>query len=299
MSFLSPHHFWDLAHRRNNNPAGADTVLPKSHPLTVALRKAKTVLTHPDKAAMRLAQYMPRVSWARQWGFADFYATPAFCDNGDRVALLIGTYEKEERQLLAQFDPASVIIELGSNIGFMARHAIKSKLEKGGMYVCVEGNPVVQDALRHNMIATVSRYPGHSFQIVRAVVSGPENHGQNVRFVLRPGMDSGMSETLNTTAQDKIIDVQALSLGNIIDDYAPVGQRVSLICDIEGAEIGLVRHPRMFDRVNQIAIELHRPQHTGCSETPEDVLQSFAGMGFRPVTQAKNSDCYLLKCIPA
>jgi hypothetical protein len=115
--------------------------------------------------------------------------------------------------------------------------------------------------------------------------------------VVRPDLGSGAVGCIRLKNSDtKFVKVPVRSLSSLIDEFAPRNASVSVICDIEGAEIAMLQNDkRAFERVNQIAIELHSPEFTGCPETPDDMLKAFADMGFKPHMTSRNRTHGLLK----
>jgi hypothetical protein len=62
-------------------------------------------------------------------------------------------------------------------------------------------------------------------------------------------------------------------------EFAPNG--ASLICDTEGGEIPMIlEDAASFAGIRQMVIELHGPELTGRSETPEQMLAVLAKLGF-------------------
>jgi FkbM family methyltransferase len=238
-----------------------------------------------------------------QWSCdGEFFATPRSFHAYDRACVFMGLYERGERRLLQKLRETSVIIELGSNIGIVARYAFP-KLQKTGVYVCVEANPESLDALTYNMEQTKIAYPGRDFRIVSAAVGTPENEGKTIKFARRkemcPGIpvsNSSNADYIKATEQQNIFEVPSVSLSQLIRENSPDNSSpVSVICDIEGAEKMLCESdPRAFDRVNQLAIEFHHPNVSGYKETADEVLQGFLNLGFHSQMHVKGRLCHLL-----
>ncbi len=228
-----------------------------------------------------------------QWSADGILATPRVMHSSDRWKLLSGQYEKEERDLLGEFGRHDNIIELGSNIGVVARHALRHNLKDGGTLICVEANPLAQDALAKNLRAAARRFPRRTVEVVAAAVAGPGSDGETIRFVSRPNLTSGAADNMILHPDEKVTEVPARSLSGLLDQYAPQG-RISLICDIEGAEIMVIKDKAAFERIDRIAMEFHGPEQTGRPETPQDVLASIVDMGYLPVKWTKGATCCLL-----
>jgi hypothetical protein len=77
------------------------------------------------------------VAYVRDGGWHD---VPPGMNGLDYMNLWTGRYEQPEREILKHFRHDSTIIELGSNIGIIGRHAFETKLNAGGKMVFVAQN---------------------------------------------------------------------------------------------------------------------------------------------------------------
>lgn len=193
-------------------------------------------------------------------------------------ALRRGRYEQAETRVLEEeFKPDSLIIDVGSNIGFVSRHACK-KLKPSGTLVCIEADPRNLKYLELNM-ADARR--AQNVQIVAAAIGAPEHEGESCYFRQRRNLCSGLGEVARPERREKVIEVPMRSLSSIVDTF-DIGQSgFSLVCDAEGAEILVVtKDPGSLRRCNQIAIELHHPSQTGSDITPDDIVRMLKELGF-------------------
>lgn len=209
----------------------------------------------------------------------------------DYLNLLQGRYEGAEVEILRNhFRPAAAIIEIGANIGYVARIAMEEKLQAGGRYIAVEPNPRAQAALEINLSRSLRRDPTKEFMIVAAAVDAPEYERDNATFIMRPNLSSGLpmhTATQKLGREDSAI-VRATSLGALMAQYAPGG--AALICDAEGAEIDMVlKDAGAFKNIDQMSIELHEKSITGREETPAQVLMALQKMGFSVGARVSNT----------
>ena len=214
-------------------------------------------------------------------------------DDYNRCALFAGRYERFEIKLLRRyFELDDTIIEIGANIGVVARYAFLEKLKDGGTYICVEPNPNSRAALEANMRRAQALSPKKKFQIVIAAVSGPQNDGKAEDFVLRENLGSGLASQTKRSEDDTIVQVASRSLGSLMKEFAPNG--ASLICDVEGAEIPMIlEDPQSFANIRQMVIELHEPKLTGRPEMVEFMVGKIQELGF--AIGGAMDNCFYLK----
>lgn len=189
-----------------------------------------------------------------------------------------GTYEKAEAQILdEEFQPDDLIIDIGSNIGYISRRAC-SKLKPNGTIVCVEADPKNVQYLQSNMSDSRRLYDVH---IVSAAIGAPEQEGQLVPFRQRRNLCSGLGDVAAPDKAEKVIQVALRSLSSIVESFDSAGKGYSLVCDAEGAEILILLHDREALRLcRQISVELHHPSQTGSDITADDMVQLLQDMGF-------------------
>ena len=204
-----------------------------------------------------------------------------------RLGIVARRYERSEIEILRRnFVKDDVIIEIGAHHGILSRYAFLEKLHPGGMYVCVEPNPVSHDALSFNMQWGKRLHPSKEFRILNVAICDPEDAGKNVDFYVRNGLGSRLVYSKYPDDHETTIQVPTMSFGNLIGKLAPFG--ASVICDAEGAEIFMLKEPEAFGRVRQMIIELHEPHRTGQPDTPMVMLSKLEKLGFRAKDQADN-----------
>jgi FkbM family methyltransferase len=162
-----------------------------------------------------------------------------------RDLLLSGQHEAPERALIRRhLDPSLPLVELGGAIGVVSCIA-NAMLHDASRHVVVEANPALLPVLEDNR-----RRNGRAFTVLhRAVGYGTDA----VSFPV--STDILASSTLIPTSV--MIDVQTTSLAAILQ--ARGFQQCTLVCDIEGAEIDLVREEAAVLRqsVAVLIMEVH------------------------------------------
>ena len=199
---------------------------------------------------------------------------------GDYMALLRGRYEAAELSILRRsFRNASTIVELGSNIGIVAYHALTQRMMPGGQMICVEPNETSLQALRANTARALKGVDAR-VSFVHAAVGAADHGDVMANFLARPNLSSGLVTQVAPQPGDKApVSVRVTSLSDILRLHA-VGE-YSLICDIEGGEIPLLYEDgASLAGCSQMLIELHAPELTGRDVRPRDMLRQLKRLGF-------------------
>jgi FkbM family methyltransferase len=232
----------------------------------------------------------------RNWVSGQSFAVPSGWRLKNRLSLFLNRYEGNDIELLRKwFKPVDVIVEIGANIGVVARYAFLNKLNDGGNYICIEPNPRSFDALNANMLEAQRAAPNRNYTIIQAAVCPPPQEGQELDFLVRPNLRSGLKSHIKDSGNEVTAKVATISLSSIMRKYAPRG--ASLICDAEGGEIPVIQQdPEAFANIRQIEIELHDPSLTGQQETQETMLKALKGLGFRLEEQIRDSYCLTHDC---
>ncbi len=190
-----------------------------------------------------------------------------------RKAIGRGTYEKNERDLVrAHLRPDLPVIELGGSFGIVS-HAIRTHIAPDQTLVVVEANPGLIPTCTGNVGLAGSAAQTH-------VVNAALAYGaQSVRFLV--------SESLHTShlvfddrVGANIIDVPAVTIETLRETYG-IGAAFSLVCDIEGAELFLLRNDAaaMAD-CNMIVMETHPTVYPDIGGTMIEVERLLAAQGF-------------------
>lgn len=191
-----------------------------------------------------------------------------------KAQLFWGLYERAEisfarTSLRTDLD----VVELGASIGAMGSHVLR-RLAPGLTYTAVEANPSLQELLARNLErASAGR---HTIRVVEAAVDASPGAGPQVSLHLSASSDAS---SLGSAGTGAAVLVRRLSLTDLVDQI-PGG--FVLVCDIEGAEVGLVRDdPAAWQACRQALIELHPTRYRGRDYSTADVLGLLLDLGFR------------------
>ncbi len=198
----------------------------------------------------------------------------------DYLSLIRGNYEAAELAILRRsFKSASTIVELGSNIGIIAYHALMQRMNDGGRMVCVEPNADSLKALQANTDRALKTVNAQ-VSFLNAAIGAPGQENQTVEFLARNNLGSGLVSQVAPRPDDKApVNVQLTSLSDILRQQN-IGE-YSLICDIEGGEIPLLyQDSGALKGCTQMLIELHDTAHTGQKETPAAMRRQLKNLGF-------------------
>jgi FkbM family methyltransferase len=183
--------------------------------------------------------FTPYVRVEGRW----FEAPRGLVDDLVRCQLVLGRYERPERQLLAKyFEPDKPIIELGGGLGIVAC-LLNRRLHDPRQHVVVEANPQLLPILDANR-----RRCGAAFEVVAGAIAYT---GDTVALEFR-------EDFLSTgCATEGDVRVLAVTLREVAARVR--GDDAILVCDIEGAEADLVAHEArvMAERVWRIVMEEH------------------------------------------
>lgn len=179
---------------------------------------------------------------------------------------VLNQYERPERQAIKHYlDPSIPVVEFGACIGVVSCLTNK-KLDHPRQHVVVEANPNLIPLLNKNREANHCEFT----VLHRAVGYG----SKEIEFHLGGTFVTGR---VHREAGERL-SVPAVSLKEILDQHGL--EFCTLICDIEGQEINLVKHEAdtLSNRVKTIIIEIHE-MFVGV-EAIEGMLLSLERSGF-------------------
>lgn len=191
-----------------------------------------------------------------------------------RELILSGYYEHEEREAINRYlDPDSPLLELGGSQGILSCIANRI-LKDRSRHVVVEANAAVIPLLRRNRDRNRC-----GFEIIQAAI-GPQ--GSSLRFF----QNNDPLKSSAFIAGSQSCDVPCLPVAGILDSHG--FDQCTLICDIEGAEIGLIdsEYRILKERFRLLIIEFH-PAITG----PESVglaLDRLRQAGFDMISRKRH-----------
>lgn len=183
-------------------------------------------------------------------------ATSPWITDSIKASLFWGLYERAEVDLIKRFlKPGTAVIELGGSIGYTALHVARKRPRA---QVVVEANPRLIEAIERNLRANDVRHVD--------IIHGAIDYGGRDSVSFRMSDDNLGSSVadLTTPADRSRIDVPVQTLSSVraragIDRYA-------LVCDIEGAEAGMIvaEDAATREACELMIIELHEPAvHAG------------------------------------
>lgn len=188
-----------------------------------------------------------------------------------------GTYEDKERRLVRKHLPCDLpVIEGGGSIGVVSC-VMNRILKKPSEHLVIEANP------RLILILTKNRNQNQcKFEIVNAAIdeSGPE-----VTFYLHEKFVGGSAQRKTETP----VTVPTVTVKKILEKKG--WQKVSLVIDIEGAEIDLIRKEAdvLRKHVAVIIAEMH-PIISGDTAIAQ-ALKELESLGF--MFQERQMDVYV------
>ena len=216
----------------------------------------------------------------RDWIFGPSYpmdgvnfTMPRGSHPSPRRAILRGNYEVSERTLIkAHLPPDLPVIELGGSYGIVS-HAIRQKLARITQLVVVEANPALIATCAANVALGGS--PDKTDVVQAALAYGDAK----VRFRLTTNVHTSHLVFDGSTGPD-IVDVPSATLASLRRDHAMTG-RFSLVCDIEGAELLLLRHDAaaMADCA-LVIMETHPSAYPAMGGTLDELTSLLTALGF-------------------
>lgn len=193
--------------------------------------------------------------------------------------IVVDLYEKDEREVIEHYLPGDEpVIELGASIGVVSC-MVNSKLKFPAKHVVVEANPVLIPTLQKNRDIN-----GCQFAIIEAAIG---YGGETVTF-----FSNGMSlvGSIYLGGGEKW-EVPTTTLQSVAENAG--FDRFTLICDIEGSEIGMLEHEMDFIRehVGTLLMETH--EDTPYKEAGvQQVLETLAVNGFKMEESIHTNHCF-------
>lgn len=193
-----------------------------------------------------------------------------------RRAVLRGDYEINERTLIKQHLPPDLpVIELGGSYGIVS-HAIRKALAPTAQLVVVEANPNLISICKANVAL------GGSPQTTAVVQAALAYGDAKVRFKVTANVHTSHLVFDGSFGPD-IVDVPSATLTSLRRDHGIAG-RFSLVCDIEGAELLLLRNDAAaLADCALIIMETHPKVYPDMGGTPQEVTGRLADLGFETI----------------
>ena len=181
--------------------------------------------------------------------------------------IFFNVYESSEIRYINQYLNTNYpVVELGSSLGIVAMQ-IASKTAQ--QIYSVEANPnlipIIKNNLKKNNIKNCS--------VNNYIIANSEQ-----QFFFEPGNDN-TTGYISTNRSEKSIAIESVSLSNFLQQNH-ISQYV-LICDIEGAEIFIVKEdPNSLDNCRQIIIELHDTTYQNRRFSIDELALMIKQLGF-------------------
>ncbi len=183
-----------------------------------------------------------------------------------KAQVLWGVYESAELRSIARHLRDDLdVVELGSSLGVVSCH-IGRRLLPGKRLFCVEANPRLENILRENLR---SNCPFRDAVVVQqAVFYGSEA----ATISLTIGDDVTVSRVGEGASEGRRLDVERTTLSRLLQEHGVTDY--TLVCDIEGAEAGIIFADRAaLSGCRQIIAELHATDYGGHHYTPEELAR--------------------------
>lgn len=171
-----------------------------------------------------------------------------------KAMLLFGLYERAEIEFIGRHLRGDLdVVELGSSLGVTGAHVLR-KLEPGRRLVTVEANPALLAVVEGTL---ADHAGGRTWTLEHAAVAYEDAevvslavHAATQRS--RVGATSGH----RGPAPNRVVEVPAVTLSQLLECHGI--ERFALVCDIEGAEAGIIEHDATaLARCQRAIIELH------------------------------------------
>ena len=222
---------------------------------------------------------------AKEWAGAAYeldgvrFTLPPWADAVKRN-ILKGHYEGPERRLVAKWlDAGTPVVELGGAFGIVSG-IVGARLAAGTPHVVVEANPALVEFCRLN--AAAARPAGAPVSAIGAAIA----YGGNGHAEFWPS-DAFLGSRLARGGEPGTIRVPATSLANVLA-RAGFGE-YTLVCDIEGTELELVRNEAaLLARCRLAIVELHPDVFADRGSSEDDFIGLLAGAGLDVVDRDAN-----------
>jgi len=200
----------------------------------------------------------------------------------DKAKLAFGIYEGAEIRFIREHLKGCIkVLELGASLGVTAAH-ILDVAAPGAELVCIEANPNVLATLRDTTAAAAEK-AGATVRIIHGAVSpDPADRSQQVALTLGRSHLGSQAGAAHDTPPRRQLVVPAVDLAEVIQDWT----EYSLVCDIEGAEAGLILTAEpVLTGASRLVIELHETVYRRKPVSVADLKNALLKIGFSPVAE--------------
>jgi FkbM family methyltransferase len=193
-----------------------------------------------------------------------------------KARIFWGLYESAEVRYVRRYLRTDLdVVELGSSIGVVSAHIAKT-IQPGFRLICVEANASLLPYLECNLATNVPEVPAIVHHAAVSYERPPNSQGTLVL-----GNDHLMAKLSETRrGGGSGISVPFTTLRELLKTYSV--QEYALVCDIEGAEAGLLRDDgQALSTCQQIIIELHDTFIDGVPVSISDMRGMLERQGFQ------------------
>ncbi len=187
-----------------------------------------------------------------KYGFKRYKTPPNYCSDTVRAMIFFGFYEGAEMRMIRKYLPKNIpVIELGSSLGIVSSTAI-TYLDVDTLYTCIEANPYLKQYIELN----IKKH--NPFKVKFNVISTAIAYNTNGYIDMCISKNNTESSIIENTESLNIntTKVKASTLNEIVTDS------YTLICDIEGAEIQLLKNDAAaLAKCKHLFIELHKTSY--------------------------------------
>jgi FkbM family methyltransferase len=191
-----------------------------------------------------------------------------------RAAIFFGLYESAEIRFIKKFLRRDLdVVELGASIGVVSA-VIASILDSGRRLISVEAN---SQLIGHVETNVRDASPGRLLTTEHGAVTYDVMDGAVVEFSIG---ETNISSKLGIAGNNNVM-VPATRLSSLLRRHNV--DRFALVCDIEGAEAGLIlADGDALRHCQQIVVELHDGRHGGVEMKPPQMAEMLVSrLGFR------------------
>lgn len=233
-----------------------------------------------DFSLRRFRQFMGDLSRGGTYSLdGTAFSVPNTAPLSARKALTKGTYEKAERDLVREWLPADLpAIELGGSYGIVS-HTIRTALSPDARLVVVEANPALIETCTANL--SLAGQADRTKVVAAALAYGD---ARTVRFAVTEAQHTS-HVTDNADEPGGTIEVPAVTLAGLLKTEGIDGP-FSLVCDIEGAELALLRNePEVLKSCACLVMELHPQAFRAAGSSLHEVTDLIGKAGLEIVEQ--------------
>jgi FkbM family methyltransferase len=191
-------------------------------------------------------------------------------------------YESAEIRFVNKYlDVDTSVIEIGGSIGGVSCQ-IGKKLNHNTKLICIEANPSLISALNYNLSTN---------NIRASVINKAIGKDTSIEFQISGNNLVGHAKSSDLNAVNDItiqnIQIATITLDDILSHHDL--SRFNLVCDIEGAEIVILKESvSALKRANLMIFELHTTEYENTDYSVKDLVDIVEQLGFKTIDSYGN-----------